>query len=82
MTCLNPDLQPIECENHKGCHECRLHLRVLDPPQGNHPQTIIQWLEERIICSIIGHARHTGFSKGKYQPKYCYRCGKHVRNWR
>ena len=55
---------------------------TLLPPVANHPQGIIGWIKEKLICNRIGHARHTAFEKGRYQPKYCYRCGKHISNWR
>lgn len=55
---------------------------ALLPPVANQPQGIIEWIKEKLICNNIGHARHISFEKGRYQPKYCYRCGKHIRNWR
>ena len=33
------------------------------------------------ICALIGHSRYFSVWKGKYNPRYCKRCHKHIRLW-
>jgi len=41
----------------------------------------ISKLIEFLVCRFIGHNRHFSVWAGRYNPRHCYRCNKHISLW-
>lgn len=51
-----------------------------EEPAVDHELTWSTFWHRYLWCPMYGHKRHD-FPLKKHRSKYCYKCGKHIRNW-